>query len=172
MTKFVIILIWTLSFSAIAGDIFGVTGEYKWTGSAYGCDAVYDDSKNFGMLTSVFGSFLLMLFSYFLISIDLVEKKKELTKTMGIENVSLTKQILTFVSITLIFGISVTPAACLAWGLTDLRVGQNATLVLSCLYWNNFAVGVLPYVLSNQRIKDVYARFFSDISLLCKTLVK
>eukprot|EP00092_Neocalanus_flemingeri_P102960 GFUD01131698.1.p1 GENE.GFUD01131698.1~~GFUD01131698.1.p1 ORF type:complete len:390 (-),score=44.29 GFUD01131698.1:24-1172(-) len=171
-TKYVIVLIWISSFITIVGDIFGITGEYKWTGSAYGCDAVYEDSKNFGILASVFGSFLLMLCSYFLISINLAERKKLMTKSMGMENVNLSKHISTFVFITLVFGTSVTPAACLAWGLTDLRAGKNLTLVVNCLYWSSFAVGVLLYVLSNQRIKDAYVRFFSDVKTICKTFVQ
>ena len=38
--------IWVISFLSTLGDFLGLIGEYRWSGTVYGCDAVYDGTKN------------------------------------------------------------------------------------------------------------------------------
>ena len=38
--------IWVISFLSTLGDFLGLIGEYRWSGTVYGCDAVYDQTKN------------------------------------------------------------------------------------------------------------------------------
>merc|ERR1711874_432346 len=152
--------------------IFGITGDYKWSGTVYGCDAVYGRSRNFALLGSVFGTFLLMLSSYCLTLVHLNKERRLLTKAMGLENINCWKHIFTFLLIMLQYLISVCPAACLTWGLTDIELDQGVELGIICLYWGGFATGVLPYVLTNQRIRDAYARFGSDMLVYLRTLLK
>ena len=72
----------------------------------------------------------------------------------------------------MLYIMSVGPAACLTWGLTDMRVTQDVKLIIIFIYWSSFSVGVLPYVLTNKRIRDAFIRFASDTLLNFRLLNK
>ena len=52
--------IWVVSFLSTIGDFLGLMGEYRWNGTVYGCDAVYDGTKNWIHPAIVFLNFLVM----------------------------------------------------------------------------------------------------------------
>ena len=160
--KYILVFIWSFSFFVICWDITGTAGNYRWTGTLYGCDAVYGNSRNYSLLVSVIGVFLVMLTCYSLILANFSRERKLLTRCKGIENVSCWPHILIFLLIIVMYTMSVCPAACLTWGLTDIRVHPDLELLIIFLYWSTFSFGVLPYVLTNKRIRDAYIRFGSD----------
>ena len=55
-----ILEIWVVSFLSTLGDFLGLMGEYRWNGTVYGCDAVYDGTKNWIHPSIVFLNFLVM----------------------------------------------------------------------------------------------------------------
>ena len=99
--------IWSFSLIVICGDISGIVGNYKWTGTVYGCDAVYGNSRNYSLLVSVFGVFLVMLTCYALILVNFNRERKLLTRSKGIENIDCLTHILTFLLIILMYIMSV-----------------------------------------------------------------
>ena len=52
--------IWIVSFLSTLGDFLGLMGEYRWNGTVFGFDAVYDGTKNWIHPAIVFLNFAIM----------------------------------------------------------------------------------------------------------------
>ena len=147
----VIILIWIWSFAVISCDVFGITGEYAWTNTMYGCNFLvttnmqqcdqvnHDDGHmNYGIPVTILAMLLVILVAYSLVIKRLVIDEREARTTMNMMNRSNnTKHIKMLFFLSIAYAVCVLPVCFLSWRMFDVFVCAQIEIKLfvSCLYW-------------------------------------
>ena len=135
----VIILIWIWSCAVISCAVFGITGEYAWTDSMYGCDQVnHDGHMNYGIPVTILATLLVILVAYSLVIRRLVIDEREARTTMNMINRSNnTKHIKMLFFLSIAYAVCVLPVCLLSWRMFDVFFCAQIeiNLFVSCLYW-------------------------------------
>jgi len=162
----VIFFIWVVGFASISPDVFGVTGEYTWTSTVYGCDVSYSNHTQDSMATAVMGraniflNMLLIIVCYTIVARVLVEDQREADRKLFSPDANMfTKHIKMLFLLSLAYTLCVVPASVLSWGLFDRILTNHLThhqllilqAVSSSLYWgriHNLFIFVKPSLTS------------------------
>jgi hypothetical protein len=138
----VIIFIWIWSFAGNSCDIFGITGEYKWTNTLYGCDHKNLDGKhmNYGIPITILGTLLVILVAYSIVIQRMVIDERDARTKMAVTNSTnktYTKHIKIMFIIFIAFAVCVLPVSFFGWGIFEkiIDVDDGIKIMFSCLYW-------------------------------------
>jgi len=165
-----IIIIWLLSFLSIVPDAFNLTGEYMWTDTIYGCDAVYSDHAGYGMIANIVINLIIIVCSYSIVIHQLISDQFNDVGDNQNETNPYTKHIKMFIFLSIAYTICIVPAFTLSWGMFNTQLDQYHQQILqavtSCLYWSMYGLNFLLYIATSERMRAAYLKFMKD--MFCK----
>jgi len=150
-------------------DIMGVTGEFLWTGSAYGCDNDHITSRcsNIGPFFNHVINLCAVIAFYSLILLQMLTSRRRnnsdrSTYDKNLRSISTTLILLSGAYIAFLLPIAAFES-CGPWGTTDNYQSRNVRAGIASWYWWIYGVNFIIYLLTSPRIRQAYYRFLSDI---------
>jgi len=161
---------WAMAAGSIVPDALGITGDYVWSNTIYGCDVVYSGHKSYGMIINILINVVIIVVSYLLVGKRLYEEMKEIENVFPDSKDDYIRHIKLLFLLSISYCFCVLPASLLCWGQFNIdcwfptvKVKLIFTSCLNILYWFMFCINFVIYLLTYNRIRLAYERFFMDM---------
>jgi len=166
----IIFTTWAMAAVSILPDALGITGNYVWSNTFYGCDVVYCGHKSYGMIINILLNVVVIISSYLLVGKKLYKEMKEIEKVFPDFKVDYIRHLKLLLLLAVCYCICVLPASLLCWGqfnidwwFPTLDAKLIFTSILNIVYWCMFCINFIIYLLTFNRIKLAIKRFFWDM---------
>jgi len=177
----IIYLTWILAAASIAPEALGITGNYVWSNTFYGCDAVFCGQLGYGMMTNICLNIVVMMVCYQLVAKQInYEMKMTSDRIIPADREMFVRHMRLVLILSVSYCICVLPASLISWGQFDMEgffPSLNAQLITTSIcniiYWCMFSINFILYLCCfNSGIKRSYVRFYEDMKtkLMGKTV--
>jgi len=163
---------WVLAAGSIAPEALGITGNYKWSNTFYGCDAVFCGQLGYGMMTNICLNIVVMMVSYLLVAKRInYEMQLSANQIFQEDREMFVRHIRLVLILSMSYCVCVLPASVVSWGQFDLdgvfpslNWQLITTSIFNIIYWCMFSINFIIYLTCfNTGIKKAYGKFFEDM---------